>query len=400
MAELRLVHELREHRHLVFVVRDTGEAVWARDELTGQEWWYATASGVEQLRPLVARLLATEGSTVLVASPVDDLAGQRPGHAVLAKVQQLHEAATDVDGMPGVLDDTVTAWCVGFVGEERVGAALATLPPGWRVLHAVPVGAHADIDHVVIGPPGVVVVNTKHHQGVDVTAGTHAVFVAGQPKSYLREIRGDAADATAALGDVAAPVHPVICLVGARRLRHSSPADDVTVVTEPLLVAALTALPARLEPAEVEAAYDRLRRASSWTSRPPVPAAHPWVAEYARGLAVEERLVKTHRRIRAPRAAATRRPARRPRRRLLSLLAALFVLAGLLAMLVAAPLLARLATDGMSAVIGGPSAPPPAPTPAAGDPCPTKGTQLTTTSGALVCKKTPDGSLHWKPASP
>ncbi len=346
MAELRLVHELRDHRHLVFVVRETGEAVWARDQATGQEWWYVSAPGVAQLRPLVARLLATEGTTVLVASPPDDLAGQLPGHAVLARVQQLHEAATDVDGMPGVLDDTVTSWCVGFVGEERVGAALATLPPGWHVLHGVPVGARADIDHVVIGPPGVVVVNTKHHQGVDITLGTHTVFVAGRPTSYLRDIRGDAAHAASALGDVAAPVHPLICVAGARRLRRSTPAEDVTVVTAPLLVTALTSLPAQLEPAEVEAAYDRLRRASSWTSRPPVPAAEPWVAEYARGLATEERLVKTHRRIRAPRPAATRRPARRPRRRWLSLLAALLVLGALFALLLAAPLLARLAADG------------------------------------------------------
>lgn len=395
MAELRLVHELREHRHLVFVVRETGEAVWARDELTGQEWWYVSAPGIEQLRPLVTRLLATEGSTVLLATPADDLAGQLPGHAVLARVQQLHEAATDVDGMPGVLDDAVTWWCVGFVGEERVGAALAALPPGWHVLHGVPVGMHADIDHVVVGPPGVVVVNTKHHQGVDVTAGTHTVFVAGQPKSYLRDIRADAARARSALGALDAPVHPVICLVGARRLRRSSPAEDVTVVASPLLVATLTALPARLQPAEVEAAYARLRRASSWTTRPPVPAAAPWVAEYARGLATEERLVKAHRRIRAPHPATPRRPTRRARRRWLSLLAAVLVLAGMFSLLLALPPLARLVTDGLTEAVDEPSAPPSA-APVSGDPCPTKGAEVTTTAGALVCKKASDGSLHWK----
>lgn len=342
------MHELRDNRHLVLAVRETGEAVWARDQETGQQWWYVAPPGVEALRPLVARLLSIESSTVLVTAPADDLAGQPPGHAVLAKVQQLHAAASDVDGMPGVLDDTVTSWCVRFVGEERVGAVLTALPPGWYLLHAVPVGERADIDHVVVGPPGVVVITTEHHPGIDVTAGTHTVFVAGQPTSYLRDIRRDAARAASALGDLVVPVYPVVCVVGARRLRRSSPAEDVTVVTAPLLVPTLVALPAALEPAEVEAAYDRLRRASSWTSRPPVPAAEPWVAEHARALATEEQLVTTHRRIRAPRPATAPRSTARPRRHWLPLAAALLVLAGMLALLLAAPLLARVATDGVS----------------------------------------------------
>jgi len=40
--------------------------------------------------------------------------------------------------------------------------------PRWRVLHSVPLrdargAVRGDIDHVLIGPPGVVTINTKHH---------------------------------------------------------------------------------------------------------------------------------------------------------------------------------------------------------------------------------------------
>lgn len=398
MSGLRLVHEVRDQRHLLFAVRDTGEPVWARDEATGQEWWYV-AAGVERLRPLVDQALASEGRSVLLAAPSDDLSRQQPGHAVLAKIEQLHLAAVDVDGMPGVLDDAVTAWCLGYVGEERVGARLAGLPPGWHVLHAVPVGATADIDHVVIGPPGVVVVNTKHHQGASITVGTHVVFVAGQQKSYLRDIRRDAASAVTALRPQELPVHQVICVVGARRIRRSDAAADVVVVDEHLLVSCLTSLPAVASPAEAEQAYDRLRRASSWTDHPPVPAAAPWVGEYARGMATEERIVKTQRRVKAPHEPRTTR--RRPTRsssRWFALLKVLLVLAAMFGLLLALPLIVRLASQGATTLLPTPSTPSTAATPTAGAACTTKGERVTASGTTFVCtRKGSSAPLQWQP---
>lgn len=52
------------------------------------------------------------------------------------------------------------------VGERVKGWWLGRLPEGWHVFHDVPVGdAGANIEHLVIGPPGVFTINTKSLTG-------------------------------------------------------------------------------------------------------------------------------------------------------------------------------------------------------------------------------------------
>ncbi|MEV0493953.1 NERD domain-containing protein [Streptomyces atratus] len=58
------------------------------------------------------------------------------------------------------------SWEVGLRGELIVGSSLNRLRrDGWRVLHSIELPSGSDIDHVVIGPPGVFTVNAKHHKG-------------------------------------------------------------------------------------------------------------------------------------------------------------------------------------------------------------------------------------------
>ena len=60
------------------------------------------------------------------------------------------------------------AWAVGAEGERRVGEALTQLPPGWLVLHdrlLMPGLAESNIDHLVVGPAGVILVDTKNWAG-------------------------------------------------------------------------------------------------------------------------------------------------------------------------------------------------------------------------------------------
>jgi hypothetical protein len=59
------------------------------------------------------------------------------------------------------------AWRRGAAGERRTARLLAPLErQGWAVLHdlAIP-GSQANIDHLVIGPAGVVVIDTKQYRG-------------------------------------------------------------------------------------------------------------------------------------------------------------------------------------------------------------------------------------------
>jgi len=56
-------------------------------------------------------------------------------------------------------------WSRGAEGEEVVGAVLEGLAEqGWRVIHDVSFG-RGNIDHVVVGPGGILTVETKSHPG-------------------------------------------------------------------------------------------------------------------------------------------------------------------------------------------------------------------------------------------
>ena len=60
------------------------------------------------------------------------------------------------------------AWAAGAVGERRVAEALADLPPEWLVLHdrlLFPGRSESNLDHVLVGPAGVVLIDAKNWSG-------------------------------------------------------------------------------------------------------------------------------------------------------------------------------------------------------------------------------------------
>ena len=66
-----------------------------------------------------------------------------------------------------VLPNSIVAWRTGALGEERTAELLRPLEAqGFRVIHdrRMP-RSKANIDHIVIGPPGVFVVETKNYGG-------------------------------------------------------------------------------------------------------------------------------------------------------------------------------------------------------------------------------------------
>jgi len=105
----------------------------------------------------------------------------------------------------------------GAAGERAVGALLDSLPPEWTVLHDVrwPGRERANVDHVLIGPTGIYVIDSKNwsgqitlHRGVLRQNGYHRTkAVAG------------ASDAAAAIGSLVPSLDPhmftpVICFAG------------------------------------------------------------------------------------------------------------------------------------------------------------------------------------------
>ncbi len=147
-----------------------------------------------------------------------------------------------------------TGWYDGAEGEIEVGAQLATLPPEWAVFHALPIGGHGwDIDHVLVGPGGVVTINTKQHRGAQITVEQRTVIVGERSVPYVRHARFEAERITTLLQGrrpLTDPVHPVVAFVGARSLTYRSVPDDVKIVDVRNLVDWLTGLPVVLGPAE------------------------------------------------------------------------------------------------------------------------------------------------------
>ena len=111
--------------------------------------------------------------TALVTAVVTglDLALNRPGEALrrkIAEVEPVWWKRKFARWLPNEMTQA-HSWAVGLQGERIVGGRLDRLRrDGWKVLHSVQLPSGTDIDHLVIGRPGVFTVNTKHHRGAAV----------------------------------------------------------------------------------------------------------------------------------------------------------------------------------------------------------------------------------------
>lgn len=199
-----------------------------------------------------------------------DLAHNRPGALVRARAQELRRQApiwTLVARVLGIHTDE-RDFRVGAAGEAVVARRLRALRgSGWRVIHSVPVGTKgSDIDHLVIGPPGVFCLNTKHHPGGQVWVGRDDVLVNGRPTPYVRNARFEATRSSRALGAACGfpvAVRPAIVVVCARLTVRVQP-RRVHVVDDRSLVRWLAGERPVLGPAELDAIFDRARRAATW----------------------------------------------------------------------------------------------------------------------------------------
>jgi hypothetical protein len=133
-----------------------------------------------------------------------------------------------------VVPDHALAWRRGAKGEQETADALAKLPPSFVVLHdrKIP-GSAANIDHVVIGPPGVFVVETKNYSGRVAVRGGE-LFVAGRRHDeFVDQARREAdvvAKALEQAGEVV-PVTPLLCIHRAELPWRSTTVNGVRIVS-------------------------------------------------------------------------------------------------------------------------------------------------------------------------
>ena len=147
------------------------------------------------------------------------------------------------------------------MGERAVASRLSTLPPGWTVLHSLPIGrTGADIDHLVVGPGGVFSINTKHHVDASVWVAGRTVLVNGSSRQIVQKAEAEAGRVDRIVAGVIADppaVRPIIAVVGAKRMRVRHSPRHVTVLRAEQLRRFLRNQPERLRPTEVSALVAR-----------------------------------------------------------------------------------------------------------------------------------------------
>jgi hypothetical protein len=149
--------------------------------------------------------------------------------------------------------DHVRAWGIGAEGERVTGAELSKLPDGYEFLHDrhLP-GGRGNVDHVVIGPGGVYVVESKRMAG-KLTVRDHEVFIRGRKTGMVDQVLHQAEILESVLDNAGlreVPVRPILfvqkadipffvdaplgvpIVAGGRGLRRRITSDDPVLTPE------------------------------------------------------------------------------------------------------------------------------------------------------------------------
>ena len=153
------------------------------------------------------------------------------------------------------------AWRRGAAGERRTARLLSPLErQGWAVLHdlAVP-GSRANLDHLVIGPGGVFVVDSKQYRGRLQLDPSGRLWHGRYPLApALRAVEFEADRAAQILADPQVVV-PIVAVHGAQVPWGKMVTQCVPVVSARRLPSMLRALPGVLGPERVAAVAHQAR---------------------------------------------------------------------------------------------------------------------------------------------
>lgn len=166
---------------------------------------------------------------------------------------------------------SIRAWGIGAAGEEQLGAALAEVPDLWTLNDRRVKGSKANIDHILVAPAGVFVVDAKAYSGLVQVRDVGGFFrrelrlyVGGRDRSKLADgLAWQVSAVRAALGHVDLPIvpriTPVLCFIGSQWPRFRPPNEFEGVrLEDPGSLRGLLGKPIELGPAETEQFARRL----------------------------------------------------------------------------------------------------------------------------------------------
>jgi Nuclease-related domain len=154
------------------------------------------------------------------------------------------------------------AWRRGAAGERRTARLLDPLErQGWAILHdlAIP-GSRANLDHLVIGPGGVFVIDSKQYRGQLPLDASGRLWHGRYPLApALRAVDFEADQAAQVLPDPDVVVVPIVAVHGPQVPWGKVVMNGVPVVAARRLPSMLRALPAVLGPERVAGLADQAR---------------------------------------------------------------------------------------------------------------------------------------------
>jgi hypothetical protein len=160
----------------------------------------------------------------------------------------------------------------GALGELVVGDMLDNLGPRWDVLHVVPVDdSGKDIDHLVIGPPGVFAITTENFPGQEIKVNGDFLAVGSQRYddiSRARELGQSAAELLGAVAGRPIEVHPLLVVVTPTKLVLRQQPEGANVLGSRQLLHYLDRLDGTLDGVEVAFISDVADRSTTWPAAP------------------------------------------------------------------------------------------------------------------------------------
>lgn len=131
------------------------------------------------------------------------------------------------------------AFIKGARGEERVASVLAFLPSGYSVFNGLAIDGRlmpkgVDFDHIVVGPSGIFVVETKNWSSKVVYAGGKLLYEGGKEpqRPPLDQARVGASRLKAEIAkrlDLELPVRSVVCFAGGNFVDVRREMQDATI---------------------------------------------------------------------------------------------------------------------------------------------------------------------------
>ena len=227
---------------------------------------------IEVLRPFMGRgtpesLSELMPETRLLAESdlgQDEAAQAIPAHATQWRPRGFQNLAARLLG----LRTESASWEAGAKSERIVEKQLGRLKlDGWQVLSSVMRRNGLDVDYLVIGPPGIFTINTKHHPGARVWVGDQIVDVDGEHHRYLPEARHEANSAARILNSsVGLPIRvtPVLAFVGADSIDTNDSLGDVLIARGEEIDYVLRDLHSVYSVQERDRIYGFARRADIW----------------------------------------------------------------------------------------------------------------------------------------